>query len=472
LLWIILLSACYRAFGVGEMALLLLNLGCAVLLLAIVYTILQRRGVPPLSTFAALLLLIFVTPLTALIFSGMEHTLQTAIVISVSYVAAEELAKRHIGPNRGNSLLFWLLAPLVTFIRFEGLFLVVVVGGLLLFRKRIMTACAWGALAVFPVVVYAYISRSHGWYWLPNTVILKGHWQALGSPGAAISTLARVTIMNYMFAPHLVALMLLVLGLEVYGNEEKESVWESTHVLAYIFVGTSLLHLSFAATGWFFRYEAYLVGLGIVVVLLEISDLVTKRKLIVRIRREMIWRNAAAILLAIILLSPLFYRAAAAFINTPKASTNTFQQQYQMGLFLKRYYQGSTVAVNDLGAVNFFADLHCLDLCGLASMEVAELIRQGRYQTEYMRRITKQENVKIAMVYDTWFSGGRYCKLPAEWTRVGQWTIPNNVIASSETVSIYAIDASERDRLVENLRDFSSQLPREVVQTDLYTAHN
>ena len=202
--------------------------------------------------------------------------------------------------------------------------------------------------------------------------------------------------------------------------------------------------MSFAGTGMFFRYEAYLVGLGIVVVLLEISDLVTKRKLIVRIRRELICRNAAAILLAIVFLSPLFYRAAAAFSHTPKASTNVFQQQYQMGLFLRRYYQGSTVAVNDLGAVNFLADLHCLDLCGLASMEVAELIRQGRYQTEYMRQITKQENVKIAMVYDTWFSGGRYCKLPAEWTRVGQWTIPNNIIAGSETVSIYAIDAAER----------------------------
>jgi hypothetical protein len=455
------------------MALLLLNLGCAVLLLAIVYTILRRRGVPPLSTLAALLLLIFVTPLTALILTGMEHTLQTAIVISVAYVASEELSKRHTAPHRGNSLLFFLLAPLVTFIRFEGLFLVAAVGVLLLFRKRIMIACAWGALAVFPVVVYAYISLSRGWYWLPNSVILKGHWQVLlRSPRAAISTLALVTIRNYIFAPHLVALILLVLGLEVYRHEEKESVWGSTRVLAYIFVGTSLLHLSFAATGWFFRYEAYLVGLGIVVVFLEIFDPVTKRKLIDRICREMIWRKPAAILLAIILLSSLFYRAGAPFVDTPKASTNIFEQQYQMGLFLKRYYQGSTVAVNDLGAVNFFADLHCLDLCGLASMEVAEAIRQRRYQTENIRQISKQEKVKIAMVFDEWFSGGRYCKLPAEWTRVGQWTIRNNVIAGSETVSIYATDASEKDRLVENLRDFSPQLPRGVVQTDLYTAHN
>ncbi len=48
-----------------------------------------------------------------------------------------------------------------------------------------------------------------------------------------------------------------------------------------------------------------------------------------------------------------------------------------MALFLKDFYAGNVVAANDMGAINYIADIRCLDLYGLASMEVADLKRAG-----------------------------------------------------------------------------------------------
>ena len=55
----------------------------------------------------------------------------------------------------------------------------------------------------------------------------------------------------------------------------------------------------------------------------------------------------------------------------------TYHQQVQMGTLLREYYTGRTIAVNDIGAVNFFADITVIDLVGLASMDVARLRRAG-----------------------------------------------------------------------------------------------
>jgi hypothetical protein len=43
-----------------------------------------------------------------------------------------------------------------------------------------------------------------------------------------------------------------------------------------------------------------------------------------------------------------------ALINTPKATTNIYEQQYQMGLFIKEFYENKSIVANDIGAINFF----------------------------------------------------------------------------------------------------------------------
>jgi len=74
-------------------------------------------------------------------------------------------------------------------------------------------------------------------------------------------------------------------------------------------------------------------------------------------------------------------------------------------------------------------------------------------------------SVKVALIYDLVFGES----VPKEWNRIGQWKISNNVVCGSETVSIYAVDPSETNRLMDNLKDFQNQLPKIVEQSGSYT---
>jgi hypothetical protein len=138
-----------------------------------------------------------------------------------------------------------------------------------------------------------------------------------------------------------------------------------------------------------------------------------------------------------------------------------------MGVFINQYYQGSTVALNDVGAVNFLADIHCLDLWGLANRAVTSAKRTHNFHTRDIASLSRQAGARVAIVYDHWFAG-EVGGLPAEWVRVGQWTIQNNVVVGGDTVSFYALDASEVSHLSQCLREFSLRLPRDVIQSGSY----
>ena len=69
----------------------------------------------------------------------------------------------------------------------------------------------------------------------------------------------------------------------------------------------------------------------------------------------------------------------------------------------------------------------------------------------------KEETVRLAIIYEDWFA---YC-IPADWQRVGQWSIPNNVTCGDSMVSFYAINIST-EQLATQLREYSSELPESV----------
>ncbi|HNX27360.1 MAG TPA: hypothetical protein PKK48_08125, partial [Phycisphaerae bacterium] len=73
-------------------------------------------------------------------------------------------------------------------------------------------------------------------------------------------------------------------------------------------------------------------------------------------------------------------------------------------------------------------------------------------------------DVEIAIVYDKWFAADNIGGLPWQWIKIGQWQIPDNVIAGDDTVSFYCPEASEVERAVRNLRQFSGTLPADVKQ--------
>ena len=137
-----------------------------------------------------------------------------------------------------------------------------------------------------------------------------------------------------------------------------------------------------------------------------------------------------------------------------------------MGKFLHEYYSGQAVAAGDIGAIDFYADIHLLDLLGLGTVEVARARAQRRFNTDMVRDMAAKRRIKIAVVFDHAYDdiGG----LPAEWQKAGEWEVSHNLICQESTVAFYAVDPGEKAQLAEHLREFSRQLPASVMQRGLY----
>ncbi|MGB7591476.1 MAG: hypothetical protein WBO19_09570, partial [Terriglobia bacterium] len=465
-LWTFLIAVSYLVFGVSETSPFYLSLLCGVLVLGVAYCVLRWYKLSPKLTFWTLLVLVFFTPLPLLICIGSEHPLHAALTILLTFLAARLLSEESPSTARRDLILLLAISPILAVVRYEGMFLILVICALLLLRGRWLTGVAVGMAGFSSILLYGAIGLAKGWSWLPSSILLKGNFPRFTDLGTALDSVFGPAYFNVKMGPHLVVLVLGSLFLALYASDKRKALWDSRQVMTAIFVAIALAHIQFCMVALFFRHEAYLVALGIVVIVAQLADQLPQKLFGTPADRALVPKHVGGVLLAAILIYPCAVRAGAAMIYLPQASKNIYEQQYQMGLFIKRYYQGSTIALNDIGAVNFLADVHCLDLWGLATYEVTELMRHHEYHTADILRLSKADGVKVAMVYDKWYTpiGG----LPRAWVWVGQWALPDNVVAGGDTVSIYAVDESETAPLMQKLQDFSPLLPKEVIQSGRY----
>ena len=321
-------------------------------------------------------------------------------------------------------------------------------------------------LSTTPIMIYGLISLSKGYYFLPNSVLIKFIENIVITSEFSLKklfiSLLTYGVTNIIYNPHICVLIFVTLFLLFFHFRCK--IYKiSTVMMLIIYILTTCLHILFASTGWFFRYEAYLVTVGIVVISIGLIELPIEKY-------ANNLKKGVFIIFLLLLLLPLEIRGIYSLLITPQATTNIYQQQYQMGLFLKQFYEGESIAANDIGAINFLADIKCLDLVGLGSLEVAKAKINGNYKTQLIYNLTQQKNVKIAIVYKHWFE--KFGGLPSSWIEVGEWKISNNIVCGGETVTFYAVDPTEENKLIENLRNFSSKLPRDVKQSGKYIQRN
>ena len=92
-------------------------------------------------------------------------------------------------------------------------------------------------------------------------------------------------------------------------------------------------------------------------------------------------------------------------------------------------------------------------------MDVAQRRLRGLYESEDIRDVVEASGATIAIVYDSWFGN----TIPTAWRRAGTWTIRNNVVEGSDTVTFYAIRPEAFGLLRLHLREFSGELPPTVV---------
>lgn len=468
LLWTLLLSAIYFIFGVNEFSPFILNVIFTTAIIFSVYTIFIKYKLPPSYIFVFLLGIIFITPFPALIFIGMEHTLHVLITILFVYFSAKELSNERPTSLSTNSMpvSLLMLSPLVPLIRYEGLFLILVVCSLFALRKRLQNSFLLGIFAIIPIALYGLTSYLHGWFWLPNSVLLKGHLPDIKSATGVMQLFGYTSYKNLLKSPHIFFLIIAVLILYSYRHNKQKEVWENGQLMIAIFIITTFLHMQFSLFYWFYRYDAYLVALGLFAIAIPLYEYLPSRLQQISINKTILPKYVALLTLSLFLILPIFSRIKWAIIQLPRATTNIYEQQYQMGLFLKQFYHNTPVAVNDIGAINFLADIKCLDLWGLGSMEVARNKRTGEFGRKQIYDLTKTKGIKIALLYESkgWFLG----KIPFQWTKTGEWRISNNVVCGKDTVSFYVVDPSEENNLIANLKQFAFQLPNTIKQSGKY----
>ena len=232
--------------------------------------------------------------------------------------------------------------------------------------------------------------------------------------------------------------------------------------MLWVVLGTTLLHLTLAQRGWFWRYEAYLVATGLLVVLLAGYEELFKGIVPAVFRRRMAWCAAAGVLAV-----PFAVRGVRSVAEIPRAAMNIYEQQYQIASFLEEFYTGRSVAANDVGAINYYADVHCLDLWGLSNLQVADARLEGNVGPEQIHSLCQDNSVDVAVVFDKWCED-EFGGVPPQWEKLGEWEIADNLVCGWYVVSFYAVKASEARSLEENLAEFSPKLPKRVIQRGSY----
>ena len=383
-----------------------------------------------------LILFILASNLVGLIFTGMEHSVQLFLSITILFGLIYEIEHKQVKWWFASAI---IIAPLV---RYECLALSLpAVLYLYLTGYRAKAAMVAGAMIVF-LTLFSILLVILGLEPLPNSVLAKS---ALVSSDGRIDAIV-TNIRQSLSIPKgtlLAAMMLIFISLSLIKTKtRRERLFTATMAAAIC------LHLMAGQYGWYGRYEPYIWTTAVLALLYmykikmyEFADRLGQHK------------AAVIIALAVFLFN---WEYAKILFTIPVASNNIYQQHYQMSRFVKEYYR-KPVAVNDIGYVSYNNNEYVLDLYGLASQETLKSRLTNR-DPFWMDTIVNKHNVKLAMFYDRW-----YRNIPANWQKVGEMQLArDNIALGSKSVSFYIVGCDSFMETYDLVRNFASSLPQGI----------
>ena len=480
ILWPFLVAALFSLFGLHLWVMLALNVLLGLLALCLCHAVwrsLAPTVAPAVSSVLeaiVLLAIVMAGSLISLVFLGMEHILQFISVLSLLY-AAVAVAKISAPARIPGRLLLWLYLSglLAVMTRFEGAFAVCVACCFLFLEKRRSLAVLLAVVSALPILLFGLYAVRHGGYFFPNSLLIKAIHGRPGMQGA------RNLLGHYPRSQGMAWIWLLACAeLALCFRFMERAIRRPSVQPALLIVLLTILHCQFGSVGWAYRYEAYLVEMSLLACGLLAADLLAEYARIAPSPEAAAKVSGFAIPVQLLL---LILGSAARIDHTwtvvRLGTLDIYEQQLQTARFLAEYYPHQAVAVNDVGVVSFLRSSPTLDLYGLGSDEVTRLIMKGQWNTASMQQVTEKSGVRVAAIYDRWFSGKE--KPPSSWVRVGQWTLPDFQVepvvpgiklsapmgvVGWMTVSFYATNPAEAERLSANLRSFSPCVPAPVLQ--------
>lgn len=463
--WTAMLAGLYLVAGDQLLAPLVLNLLLAAALVWWLVDFLLRAGYAPLTVAVLGVGFLFLVPLIPLAFTGMEHLLHLALVLAL-VISTVKAADGRTSPA-------WPigLALVATAVRYESLFVIAGLAGFLLLTRHWRLGLGLVAAGLGVIALFAAVYVAHGESPLPNTFLVK----ALSTlPGESWLTARLLRLAhNALNAPGLSVLLVAAAGWAISARRQGRRQTPPLPVPPRWSLGlggfalAALLHLTLASVGWFFRYEAYLIGLGIFLLMWALAPTAapTPANSLCQAARKCHpypgrTRNrqlqiGVVLLLAVLAVLPGFRERATAIAEVPAAMREVYHQQYQLARFVREYYNGAAVGLNDIGVVSYYTQARVVDLVGLASYPLAAARARGPVTAEMVDQFARAQGVQVALVYTDWLRRGP----PASWRLVGTWTTPGaRVAVGGETIGFYAL-AAPPEALRRQLQDFAPRLP-------------
>lgn len=443
-----------RIFSQSVMLPFIVNCIAGITIVIVLHQWLKKHQVNNMAQVFIMALVVFFTPMPLLIISGMEHTLQCLFSFLFIFYFSDWLSQAKTSGKEKMPFHILLFAVLTTTIRYEGLFVVAIACFLLLIHKKIFQSFFLGFIAVLPLVVFGFISVSKGNYFLPNSVLVKSGSFTYDSPfrfvydiffdrlwyarnGMAATATQRLTI----------AVPLLYFLFRRYLNSSY------FFILVFLFL-TTIFQLAFASTGYLYRYEAYLFFCFMIIV----PVLFYKYGKYILGDLGTIASKVIALALIFFLFFPVVLRSITALDKADQGCINIYEQQYQMAKFTAQFYNQSSVALNDIGAIAYYTKSNIVDLWGLANIEVTKSKKEHYWTPAFLDSLCKAKKVGMAIIYDSWFSDS----LTKHWNKAATWQIQNNVICGDNIVSFYSLDSLQKDSLLLKLKAYQPQLPSSV----------
>lgn len=436
-----LLALLFKLFGIhAYLPFLLATAGALVAMIAMQKELNTRTTLTTTHKAQIVVATVFIGALPALAALGMEHTFQIAFTLFFVHNSADLLAKQHNTLQKIGVAAVWGALTVIT--RYENAFIVLVICSLLFLRRQFIPALLIGFISALPVVLFGFYAVSKGGMFIPNSIQIKvrTNYISLMNGGLAILELAAS-----------LSGLVVLSGVLIIKKHLQKKFDRGAWILT-IFLLSSLIHAVFGGFGWFYRYEAYLIVLGALHLLIQFYAWLEggARK----------YNPHFSLLLGVALLCTvnLPLRSINSWRNFVRSTYNIYEQQYQMALFLSQFYNHRTVAANDIGAISYLGDVHIIDLWGLASNEVTRARKGNYWEAGFLQKFVLDQKADIAIVYESWFPP----QLIANWQKAGTWQVSYSHTLGDTKVSFYAIDPQQAEELKNNLRRFSRQLPADV----------
>lgn len=441
LAWPVLLAAANRIAGLDVRTPFVLNLAAALALLVLCDAVLRRYIDSRARQAAALALVVMAAPLAVITLIAMEHTLQAVTALALAWSGVRLCA----GADPDRRRLRWTLASAAAAIavRYDsGSVLAMVILTAVVtsrWRPAALIACCGAA----PAAVYAFIARAHGWPVLPSSVLIKRRlanidvltWQGFAdvAGGGVLGIL--------LTEPALLALVAAALvQLAWSAAQAADPRARERQLLLAVFVGATLIHAEFGRLGWrLYRYEAYLIVLGIVA---NAAALGGARLASAGWRREPL-PQAARVALAVLVAFPLLQRGLHASRQVIAETRDLYRHKYQAARFFGAYPVDGYLLVGDLGIIAYYSDARLVDPGGLATRELIDMVSGPEYDDELLLRVARQRGVTVSARDNP--TGAWQCV--AEWGARGDRP-------TDEVMPLYAANPAAAARLEAALRAF------------------